>query len=101
MNGAAVSIHRTVVDGWAHEGVAASGPAAMASSVLVAESLVRRCGGAGVEAGYGAPEVREATGKAKKKKKKKKKQAAPPVSGGGAAASSPGHRRRSFSTDAA
>jgi len=60
-----VTIHRTVVDGWAHEGVAASGGVGGGQTanqdvvlVLVKDSLIRACG-QGIEAGYGYPQVFE------------------------------------------
>lgn len=63
--GATVTVHRTVIDGWAHEGVAASGGGGGSQTadqdvvlVLVKDSLIRACG-QGIEAGYGYPQVFE------------------------------------------
>lgn len=82
LSGAHVSISRTVIDGWTHEGVAGSGPNSTPAYVLVTvlyqralylyllkeasldsysflclqESLIRRCQ-QGIEAGYGNPQV--------------------------------------------
>ncbi|MEZ4265915.1 MAG: right-handed parallel beta-helix repeat-containing protein [Myxococcota bacterium] len=52
-NGASVLIERVRIDGFAHEGVAASS----GGVVTVRDSVVRGCD-QGIEAGYGSPEVR-------------------------------------------
>jgi hypothetical protein len=52
-NGATVLLERVRIDGFAHEGVAAS----TGGLVVVRDSVVRGCD-QGIEAGYGSPEVR-------------------------------------------
>jgi len=55
VNGAAVLVHRTLIDGWRHEGVAASGRSSW-SIVMILDSRIESCE-QGVEAGYGAPQI--------------------------------------------
>ncbi|MBI2894373.1 MAG: right-handed parallel beta-helix repeat-containing protein [Deltaproteobacteria bacterium] len=52
-NGALLVVERAWIEGFAHEGIAASG----SRSVTIADSVIRDCG-QGIEAGYGSPSVR-------------------------------------------
>eukprot|EP00434_Breviolum_minutum_P036213 symbB.v1.2.032081.t1/scaffold3800.1/size50142/2 len=62
--GGQLEVRRVLIRSFQHEGVAASGPCPLEDgvelppSVLLQDSFISRCGGAGVEAGYGHPVVR-------------------------------------------